>query len=151
MSKSVSGTRFWAMMCHFSTLLGFVLPGFSLIAPLIIWGVKRDQDALVHENGRNVINFVLSCWLYSLVLVFVALFMIPFLIIPFLNFLATIGFFFWGACAALYGIIYFFLQLIFPIYGGIKAFNGEVYRYPWTIPFLKQTPPKQKVRKSSAK
>ena len=151
MSKSVSQTRFWAMLCHLSTLLGFILPFFSLIAPLIIWGVKRDQDSLVNENGRNVINFVLSFWLYSLVLFFVALFMIPFLIIPFLNFLFALGLFFWGACGVLYGIVYFFLQLILPIYGGIKAFNGEVYRYPLTISFLKETQAKQKVRKSSAK
>lgn len=139
------------MMCHFSTLLGFILPGFSLIAPLIVWGIKREKNPLVNDNGRNVINFILSFWLYSLGLFFVFLFIILFLTIPFINIVATLGFFFWGSCALVYAVVYFAIQLVLPLYGGIKAFNGEIYRYPLTISFLKQTTPSQKVRKSSAK
>jgi uncharacterized protein len=151
MAKGQSNGRFWAMLCHFSTWLGFLLPGFSLIAPLIVWGLKRDQDPLIADNGRNVINFILSFWLYSLGLFFIFGFIFLLLMIPFINIMAALGFVFWGCCAVIYGIIYFAVQIIFPLYGGMKAFNGEVYRYPLTVSFLKETLPNPKPRKSSAK
>ena len=59
-------STFWAMMCHLSSLLGFLIPGFSIIGPLIVWGFKRHDDPLIMKNGRNVINFILSYWIYTL-------------------------------------------------------------------------------------
>ncbi|UNM05635.1 MAG: DUF4870 domain-containing protein [Holosporaceae bacterium] len=60
-----SNHSFWAMMCHLSSLIGFLLPGFSIIAPLIVWGLKRHDHPLIMKNGRNVINFILSYWIYT--------------------------------------------------------------------------------------
>ena len=147
MSTPSTRASFWAMMCHLSTLLGFFLPGVSLVAPLIIWGTKGDQDLLIKENGRNVINFVLSFWLYSLGLVFIIGFFAIILFIPvtvITNLVNSnsfppalflgVGVFFLG-----YILVYAIFHLVLPIYGGIKALNGDVYRYPLTIPFLKQT------------
>jgi len=153
MKKQTCCTPFWAMMCHLSTFLGFILPGLSILAPLLIWGLKRDEDPLIRENGRNVINFILSFWLYSFALLSAfALFF--FLAFALLFFLAVIqispiasnymgGFFstgvivFYAVCGIVYGLIYIVFHLILPIYGGLKAFNREIYRYPLTISFLK--------------
>jgi uncharacterized Tic20 family protein len=157
MSKSSSTAPFWAMMCHLSTLLGFVMPGFSIIAPLLIWGLKRDEDLLIQENGRNVINFILSFWVYSfglfaVFLLFFALLIFPFaMLIPSFSPFPTFGFFFYGGCGVIYGILYIIFHLVLPIYGGLKAFNGEIYRYPLTISFLKEPQTNQRGRKLSAK
>jgi uncharacterized Tic20 family protein len=34
---SQKNAAFWAMMCHLSSLVGFIFPGFGMIIPLIIW------------------------------------------------------------------------------------------------------------------
>lgn len=158
---SVSSTRasFWAMMCHLSSLLGFFFPGFSIVAPLILWGMKGDQDPLIKENGRNVINFVLSFWLYSFGLVFIMGFFAILLFFPTLIISRVTNldglmpglFVFGGFFFLVYLGIYMFFHLVLPIYGAIKASNGEVYRYPLTIPFLKGTLPNRKSDKSLAK
>lgn len=151
MSHSVRCSRVWAMACHLSTLLGFILPGASLIAPLIVWGAKRNQNPLVEKNGRNVINFILSFWLYSFILLFMVMILVGFLFIPIINVFSAMGIVFYVFIGFIYGLVYFLLQLALPIYGGIKAFNGEVYRYPLTISFLKENPSNQMSCKSSAK
>jgi uncharacterized Tic20 family protein len=136
------------MMCHLSTFLGFILPGLSILAPLLIWGLKRDEDPLIRENGRNVINFILSFWVYSfgIFIAFCLFFLLMIFPVTMLasshgyatsNFFPTAGFFFYVVCGIVYGLIYIVFHLILPIYGGLKAFNGEVYRYPLTISFLK--------------
>lgn len=151
---------FWAMMCHLSSLLGFFLPGFSIIGPLIVWGFKRHEDPLVMKNGRNVINFILSFWLYAFgLLAIFALFgilvMVPGsmafekLMFPGHTYVSFV-FFFYGACCLVYLFIYGFFHIVLPIYGGIKALNGEVYRYPFTLTLLKETEtsPPRKTKKA---
>ena len=152
---------FWAMMCHLSTFFGFFVPGFSLFAPLLIWGLKRDQDPLIMENGRNVINFILSFWLYAvgLIISFFGIALLVFLFMVLSNMssvnyfpLVTTGaFFFWPICFATCGLVYAFFHIVLPIYGGLKAFNGEIYRYPFTIEFLKGSSPIAVDHKSLAK
>ncbi|MFN7662357.1 MAG: DUF4870 domain-containing protein [Alphaproteobacteria bacterium] len=153
--KKTRPSSFWSMMCHLSSLLGFLIPGASLIAPLIIWGMKREQDSLINKNGQNVINFVLSFWVYSLVFfLIVGLFLLgisvffdsghsPNGIVPL--FLGG------GLFSLAYLVSYFLAHLALPIYGGIKALNAEVYRYPLTISFLKEPSANLTGGKSSAK
>ena len=47
----------WAMLCHFSTFIGFIFPFRNIIAPLIIWLSKREDLPLVADQGREVLNF----------------------------------------------------------------------------------------------
>lgn len=145
-----SNHSFWAMMCHLSSLIGFLLPGFSIIAPLIVWGLKRHDHPLIMKNGRNVINFILSYWIYTFGLLaiftlFAVCVMLPgsilfqqaFMVSAFPSFVM----FFYGASAVVYVCVYGFFHVVLPIYGGIKALNGEVYRYPFTLSLLKETEP----------
>ena len=146
-------STFWAMMCHLLTYLGFLFPLFSLLAPLVLWVYKRDEDPLIMKNGRNVINFVLSFWIYTLGILaafiiglfffFPALFLYQswnFHSLPMIE-----GYFFspliifYGICCCIYAVLYALFHLVLPFYGALKALNGEVYRYPLTIPFLKES------------
>ena len=108
----------WAMFCHLAGLGGFlpiapVLGG--IVAPLIIWQIKKDQFAFVDEQGKEAVNFQISILIYLLVAALLCF--------------ACIGF-------ALVPAVYIF-DVVFLLIAGVKANNGEHYRYPLTIRFIK--------------
>ncbi len=39
--------RFWAMLCHFSIFVGHFIPFGNIIAPLIIWLMKKNESSFV--------------------------------------------------------------------------------------------------------
>jgi uncharacterized Tic20 family protein len=108
-------TRLWAMLVHFSLWAGFVVPIAGLAAPIIIWQLKKEELPGIDEHGKVVVNWILSAIIYGAVGT-----VLVFAIVGF-PLLAALGL----AC------------IIFPIIGGIKANNGELWRYPLSIQFLK--------------
>jgi len=107
----------WAMFCHLSSLSGIILPipFASIVAPLIIWSVKKETSEFIDDQGKQVLNFQISMLIYI-----IACIPFVFIIIGIIPMIAL-------------GI----LDLIFTIIGGIKANNGERFRYPLAIQFLK--------------
>ena len=90
------------------------LVGFSLIGPLIVWLMKKDESAFINAQGRELLNFQISFLIYAIVcipLCFV-LIGIPLLIVV--------------------GIASFILTII----GLVKATAGKIYRFPVTIKML---------------
>ena len=110
--------RMWAMFCHLAGLAGFVIPVIlsGIIAPLIIWQIKKDDHPFIDENGKEALNFQISIGIYALVSI---------LLIP----LFCIGAFLVTAV----GIF----NLVFMLIAAIKANNGFHYRYPLCIRFIK--------------
>jgi uncharacterized Tic20 family protein len=110
--------RMWAMFCHLAGLAGFVIPVIlsGIIAPLIVWQIKKDEHPFIDANGKEALNFQISIGIYALVS---ALLIPVFCIGAFL--LAAVGIF----------------DLVFIIIAALKANNGEPYRYPLTIRFVK--------------
>lgn len=103
--------KLWAMLCHLSALVGFVIPFGNIIAPLIIWVIKKDEYPLVADQGKEAVNFQISMTIYfiaAVILIFVA---IGIALLPII---------------ALFG-------LIMIVIASIKANEGEKYRYPLTI------------------
>lgn len=114
--------RMWAMFCHLAGLAGFVVPIVlsGIIAPLIVWQIKKDEHPFIDEHGKEALNFQLSVALYAVIGVAVCVITcIGAILIPFVV-----------------GSIYL-ANLIFMIIAAIKANNGEHYRYPLTIRFIK--------------
>jgi uncharacterized Tic20 family protein len=108
--------RQWAMFLHLSQLLGFtVLPLLGLIAPIIIWQIKKEQYPSIDEHGKTVVNWIISELIYGAI-AFVLVFVV--IGIPVLAVLGMLG-------------------LVFPIIGGIKANNGELWHYPMSINIVK--------------
>ena len=111
--------RMWAMICHLAGLAGLIpfTPAFgSIIAPLIIWQIKKDDHSFIDEHGKEALNFQISIGIYALV----SLLLIPvFCIGAFL--LTAVGIF----------------NLVFLLIAAIKANNGFHYRYPLCIRFIK--------------
>ena len=58
--------RTWAMFCHLSTLAGWIIPFANLIAPLVIWLVKKDQYPMVDDQGKEALNFQINITIYEL-------------------------------------------------------------------------------------
>ncbi len=108
-------TRTWAMILHLSLLAGFVIPMAGLIAPIIIWQIKKEEMPEIDAHGKMATNFIISMIIYSMVCVVLSFFLIG---IPLLFALAAIG-------------------VIYPIIGGVKANNGELWNYPGVIQLIK--------------
>jgi uncharacterized Tic20 family protein len=108
-------TRQWAFFLHLSLLAGCIVPFAGLIAPIVIWQIKKTEFPGIDIHGKIVVNWIISACIYSIggAILTIILIGIPILI-------------------AL-GIV----TVIFAIIGGIKANNGEVWPYPLTIKFIK--------------
>ncbi len=108
--------RMWAMFCHLAGLAGFLMPVVgNIVAPLIVWQVKKEDYPFVDEQGKEAVNFQISMSLYGLITI--PLFLIC--VGPFL--LAAIG----------------VVDLVFLLIAAVKANNGQHYSYPLTIRFIK--------------
>lgn len=109
-------SRLWGTLCHLAALAGYPIPILGLVAgPLVVWLLKRHDLPFVEEQGKEAVNFQLTMLIamaVSFFLVFVA-----------------IGFFLLTAL----GI----LDLVMIIIASVKANDGEHYRYPFAIRFIK--------------
>ncbi len=106
------------MLCHLSVLSGCVIPFGNIIGPLLVWQIKKAELPSVEEHGKAALNFQLT----------VLIFLIPAVIATVLLSFVCIGFVLIPVDVAI-GLC----GLIFPIVAGIKANNGEAYRYPWSL------------------
>jgi uncharacterized Tic20 family protein len=107
--------RQWALICHLSALCGYIVPFGNIIAPIVIWSMKKEEMPMVDEHGKEVINFQISITIWFII---AGIFVILLIGIPVLIALAV-------------------LQLVFVIIGAIKADSGILYHYPLTIRFIK--------------
>ena len=107
--------RQWAMFCHLSALLGIWVPFGSLIGPLILWQMKREMDPFVDDQGKEALNFQISVAIASAICL--------------LLMVVVIGFFLFGLLAI--------GALVLTIIAGVKANEGQVYRYPFTWRLIK--------------
>lgn len=102
--------RQWAMFCHFAAFAGMIIPFGNLLGPLILWQIKKDLDPFVNDQGKEALNFQISVTLAMLVCV--------------LLMVVVIGF----PLLVLVGIA----ALVLTIIAGIKANEGQAYRYPFS-------------------
>jgi uncharacterized protein len=101
-----------AMLSHLSALTGYVgVPLGNIVAPLIIYLMKKDESPFVAEQSRESLNFQISMTIYALVSGVLTLILIGFLL------LAAV----WVA------------GVVLTIIASVKVANGEAYRYPLTI------------------
>jgi len=106
----------WAMFLHLSMLAGFIIPVIgTVVPPIILWQLKKDEMPWIDAHGKNAVNWIISAFIYLVVCIMLSVIFIGIL---------------------LAGVL-FTLGMIFPIVAGIKANNGEVWKYPLAIQFLK--------------
>ena len=107
--------RQMGMIMHLSQLVNVLFFPIGIVAPIVLWQTQKEKMPALDAHGKMVTNFMISMTIYMVVSI-----ILMFVLIGFLTILA----------AAIMGIV-------FPIIGGIKANNGELWSYPMTIKFLK--------------
>lgn len=103
------------MLCHLLAFTAFFTGVGSILGPLIIWLMKKDEDPYVDEQGKESLNFQISIAIYG--------------IISAILIFAVIGFFLIFVVA----IAWFVLTIV----GTMKASKGELWKYPLTIRLIK--------------
>jgi uncharacterized Tic20 family protein len=103
------------LFLHLSQLFGLLIPFAGIVVPVIIWQVKKNEVPGLDAHGKMIVNWIISAVIYGLIS-----FVLSFVLIGILGFLALAV-----------------MSIVFPIIGGIKANQGELWNYPLTIKFLK--------------
>jgi uncharacterized Tic20 family protein len=142
-----------ATILHLSALTQYIIPFGSYIFPIVIWSSKKGESEFIDYNGKQVLNFQLSIFIYSVVLFLIAIPIFIYTIfqnIPFdacfnnhdfvINNLKT-GHLTGAVIIAIAAVLLFIFikiaEFVLIINAAVKASNGEEYKYPLSIPFFK--------------
>lgn len=105
----------FCMLMHLSVFASFIFPVAGIAMPLVMWLTNKDQSKVIDQHGKEIINWMISSFIY--------------LIISFILTCFLIGY------VTLFGL--FIISIIFPIIGAVRANEGRFYRYPLSIPFIR--------------
>jgi len=105
------------VVTHLSQLLFLITGGVAgIIVPLVLWITQKDDIIDMDKQGRDILNFQISMFVYTLVCV-------PLI---FLFGLGLLGIF--AICLT---------TVIFPIINALKVNKGEQPVYPFTMDIIK--------------
>lgn len=105
----------WAMFAHLSALVGYIIPFGSVIGPLVIWQIKKNEMPFVDDQGKEALNFQITVIILAIIAIILILILIGFLLL-------------WALALA---------DLVFIVVAAIAANNGQRYRYPFAFRFIK--------------
>lgn len=105
---TIEDERLFSMLIY---LLSFIFP---VIAPLVIWILKKDESEFVDYHGREYFNFLLSFTIYGFISAILIFVVIGILLI----------------------IVIAITVVVLTIVAAVRAFNGEKYRIPMAIRFF---------------
>lgn len=143
---------------HASTFSRFFFPFGNILLPLVLWLANRNDYAFVDHNGKQALNFQISLLLYSLIFGAIS---IPFFF-GWIPGLLDHGFFEWGhrepfdglnlfvdwddfpfsrlwplGLAGLIPAALFVINVVYTILATLRTNEGQVFKYPITINFIK--------------
>ncbi|OLS34350.1 hypothetical protein BTR25_22240 [Bacillus sp. MRMR6] len=94
----------------------YVLSLFApIVGPLIIWLLKKEESSFVDYHGKEYFNFFISYFIYSLVSGILVFLIIGIFLLWILGIMA----------------------LVFTIIAAVKAYEGNEYKFPLIIRFIK--------------
>jgi len=112
MTEYSNEERLWATATHLSAFAGFLFPFFgNVLAPLIVWLVKKDESSFIDNQGKEALNFQITISIGLMIAGVLAFVLIG---IPIL----------WAI-----GIY----NIVMVIIAAIKTHEGEHYRYPYSL------------------
>jgi uncharacterized Tic20 family protein len=122
-----------AFLLHLSAFFGYLFPFGGVIAPLIFWEMKKKDSDFIDKNGKEAVNFNLSYLMYTFIL---GLSVLPFIFRSIFNELHHFDLFGLISMGTIIGILSV-VKFVLIIIAATKANQGEVYKYPLTIKFIK--------------
>ncbi len=146
--------RIWAMLCHLSALLAWILVLFlvflgiplylplNLLAPLMIWRCQKAKYPWIDFQGKESLNFQISLTFYTFIFIIVSLFFVLTSFSLAVTSNSTINEVKITLDSLLIVLtclisLILILQSFLVTFAAIKAYNGEHYRYPFTIRVLR--------------
>ncbi len=102
------------MLAHLLPLPAISVAVGHILAPLIIWLVKREESAFVDNQAKEALNFQITYSIYALICGVLTL--------------ACVGFFLLIAL----GVAWVILAIV----AAVRANEGVAFRYPLTIRLL---------------
>ena len=106
-----SDERTWAILVHASAFAGLFVPFGNILAPLLVWLIKREESEFVDANGKQALNFQMT-WTVIVVLALFSLVIGVGLVLVPLVALAWV---------------------ILVVLATVRASENEVYDYPLTV------------------
>lgn len=103
--------RQWAMFAHIGTFSSMIIPLGNIIAPIVVWQIKKHDSEFVVAQAKESLNFQITLMIYS--------------IISLLLCMIIIGFF------LIFALVIF--GLIMVIMASIRTNDGEDFQYPMTF------------------
>jgi uncharacterized protein len=88
---------------------------FPVLAPLIIWLLKREQSSFIDYHGKEYFNFFISYTVYFIISGLLMIVLIGFITTPILG----------------------VMLLVFTIIAAVKAYEGNDYRFPLIFRIIK--------------
>ncbi|MFI1772366.1 DUF4870 domain-containing protein [Thalassobellus citreus] len=139
-----------ATFIHLSTFSRFIIPFGNFIGPIILWTANKEKSEFIDNHGKQAINFQMSVLLYAIIIGTLTIPFFIFKIFSGLDFIDFNGFhdfhinvgkpsplLYIGGGLGVLAVIGFILELVFIVLASLKARDGEYYKYPFTINFLK--------------
>jgi len=103
--------RDWALFAHLSALLVYMTVIGGILAPFIIWLLKRDEMPFAAKQAKEALNFQITVYLTALACGLLVLVVIG---IPLLAALVVV-------------------HVVLTIIATMKASEGIAYRYPFNL------------------
>ena len=110
-------------LCHLSAFAGFFVPLGSIVGPLVIWLLRKDELPSVDKHGKAALNFNISVTIYAAIGTAISVALMLVLIGFLLIFVVIGGLFVWWIVAT--------------VVAASKAGSDEFWDYPLTIRFLR--------------
>jgi len=95
--------KLWALLAHLSGIVGL-----GVIAPLVIWLIKKEESAFIEDQAKEALNFQLAAMITALVCSATCV-LSPLVIV------IAVG------------------ALVYAIIAAIDSNKGIAYRYPYTF------------------
>ena len=113
--------RQMALFSQLSSLSGLIIPLGNILGPLILWLVKKDTMPFVEDQAKEALNFNITLGIIGIVLTIITV--------------VTFGI---GAVLTVpLGILLGIAWLVLTIMAGLKANEGQYYRYPFALRLIK--------------
>lgn len=106
---ATASERKYAAWIHISHAV-VLLIGLPVIAPLILWLIRREDSEFIDDHGREAVNFDISLAIYGVALVILTI--------------VTCG------IGALGFIAWYVVAIVATVQGAVAASKGRFYRYP---------------------
>jgi uncharacterized protein len=122
----------WGMLCHLAGLPVLIcVPFGTIIGPLVVWLIKKDQMPFVMDQGKEAVNFQITVAIVGVLLFMLwgAGFVAAHIIGPVALLLHLM---LWA-----FGSLLMLAVVILVILAAVEASKGKKYRYPFALRLIK--------------